>query len=159
MGRHVPTYAKANPDLVEIALSPQEKNALVINPDRPALHRVATAAKRETLHIHEGVDWSMHCLLSPSALSLLPESSGCQRTDRFTITASSSSAAIPILCNGLRVADMSAAESVTNIRTLVHSQHHIAIARSLRGREAQGLIDFIDQVCHTRLWCYDTTWP
>ena len=63
----IPKYASANPDLVGIALSPHEKqnDALVIHPDRPAPHRVATAAKREILHIHEGTDWSIHCLLSP----------------------------------------------------------------------------------------------
>ena len=72
MGRLVPKYAKANPDLVKIALSPHEKqnDALIIHPDRPAPHRVATAAKREILHIHEGADWSMHCLLSPSDCKL-----------------------------------------------------------------------------------------
>jgi hypothetical protein len=63
----IPKYAKANPDLVKIALSPHEKqnDALVIHPDRPAPHQVATAAQREILHIHEGTDWSIHCLLSP----------------------------------------------------------------------------------------------
>jgi len=63
----IPKYARANPDLVKIALSPHEKqnDALVIHPDRPAPHRVATAAQREILHIHEGTDWSIHCLLSP----------------------------------------------------------------------------------------------
>lgn len=71
---------------------------------------------------------------------------GCQRTDRSVITASSSSAAIPILHNGLRIVNMSAAESVSNVRSLVHSTHQIAVARSLRGKEAQVLIDFIDQV-------------
>jgi hypothetical protein len=33
--------------------------------DRPAPHRVTTAAQREILHIHKGMDWSTHCLLSP----------------------------------------------------------------------------------------------
>jgi hypothetical protein len=63
----IPKYAKANPDLVKITLSPHEKqnDALVIHPDRPAPHRVATAARREIFHIHEGTDWSIHCLLSP----------------------------------------------------------------------------------------------
>ena len=60
-------YANANKDLVTIATSPHEKqhDALVIHPDRPAPHQVATAAQREILHIHEGTDWSIHCLLSP----------------------------------------------------------------------------------------------
>ena len=63
----IPKYAKANPDLIKIELSPHEKqnDALVIHPDRPAPHRVATAARREIFHIHEGTDWSIHCLLSP----------------------------------------------------------------------------------------------
>ena len=63
----IPKYANANPDLVVIALSPHEKqhDALVIHPDRPASHRVAIAAQREVLHVHEGTDWSLHCLLSP----------------------------------------------------------------------------------------------
>ena len=63
----IPKYAGANPDLVEIALSPHERqhDALVIRSDRPAPHRVAVAARREILHIHEGTDWSLHCLLSP----------------------------------------------------------------------------------------------
>jgi len=63
----IPKYAKENPDLVKIMLSPHEKqhDALVIHPDRPAPHRVATAAQREIFHIHEGTDWSLHCLLSP----------------------------------------------------------------------------------------------
>jgi len=63
----IPKYAGANPELVKIALSPHEKqnDALVIHPDRPAPHRVAIAAQREVLHIHEGTDWSLHCLLSP----------------------------------------------------------------------------------------------
>jgi hypothetical protein len=63
----IPKYATANSDLIEIALSPHEKqnDALVIRSDRPAPHRVATAAQREILHIHEGTDWSIHCLLSP----------------------------------------------------------------------------------------------
>ena len=63
----LPKYARANPNLIEIALSPQEKHhdALVIHRDRPTPHRVATVAKREILHVHEGTDWSLHCLLSP----------------------------------------------------------------------------------------------
>jgi hypothetical protein len=63
----IPKYARANPDLVEITLSPHEKqhDALVIHRIRPAPHRVASVAQREILHIHEGTDWSLHCLLSP----------------------------------------------------------------------------------------------
>lgn len=63
----IPKYASANADLIKIAISPHEKqnDALVIHPDRPAPHRIATAAQREILHIHEGTDWSIHCLLSP----------------------------------------------------------------------------------------------
>jgi len=63
----IPKYARANPDLITIALSPHEKqhDALVIHPDHPAPHRVATVALREILHVHEGTDYSLHCLLSP----------------------------------------------------------------------------------------------
>jgi len=63
----IPKYSSANPHLVGVALSPHEKqnDALVIHPDRPAPHRIAAAAQREILHIHEGTDWSIHCLLSP----------------------------------------------------------------------------------------------
>ena len=63
----MPKYAKANPNLIDIAVSPNEKNndALVIHPDLPAPHQVATAVRREILHVHEGTDWSIHCLLSP----------------------------------------------------------------------------------------------
>ena len=67
MQKLIPKYAAANPDLVKIALSPQEKqnDGLVIHPDRPSPHQVATTALREVLHVHEGTDWSIHCLLSP----------------------------------------------------------------------------------------------
>ena len=58
---------KANPNLVDIAISPNEKcnDALVIRSDLSAPHQVATAVQREILHVHEGTDWSIHCLLSP----------------------------------------------------------------------------------------------
>ena len=39
------------------------------------------------------------------------------------------------------------AESVSSIRTFMHSSSRIAAARKLRGREAQSLIDVIDRVC------------
>ena len=73
-----------------------------------------------------------------------PLPSECQPTDPPTITATSSPAIA--LYNGLLVADMSAAESISIIRSLIHSPHQIAAARSLRGKDAQGLIEFIDQV-------------
>ena len=59
-----------------------------------------------------------------------------------TSTASSS----PILYDGPRAADTSAAGSILNIWSLIHSPSRITIARSLRGKEAQRLIDLIDQV-------------
>ena len=63
----LPKYAKANRSLVKIALSPNEKHndALVIHPTLPAPHQVASSVGGEILHVHEGTDWSMHCLLSP----------------------------------------------------------------------------------------------
>ena len=67
-----------------------------------------------------------------------------QRTDTSKVSASSSP--IVILYNGLRVVDASMAESVSNIRSFMHSSSRIAAARCLRGEEAQGLIDLIDQV-------------
>ena len=72
----------------------------------------------------------------------------CQRIKLPTIAASSSSTAI--LYHGLYVTDMPAAESVLNIRSLIHSPSRITIARSLRDEEAQGFIDFIDRVSDTR---------
>jgi len=56
---------------------------------------------------------------------------------------------VGIFYNGFRVADMLAAESVSNIRSFMHSSSRIATARNLRGREAQRLIDLIDRVCCT----------
>lgn len=91
-----------------------------------------------------------------------------QRTDGpppncATCTAASSSA---ILYNGIRAADTSVAESILNIRSLIHSPSRIAIARSLRGIEAQGLIDHIDQASEkvfcptpaTPFGAYEMTW-
>jgi len=43
---------------------------------------------------------------------------------------------------------MSEADSISNIRSLIHSPYWIAVARSLRGEEAEGLINFIDRVSH-----------
>jgi hypothetical protein len=56
------------------------------------------------------------------------------------------SLSVAILYNGLRVADMSVAESLSKIRSFVHSSSRITAARNLRGEEAQELIDHIDQV-------------
>jgi hypothetical protein len=67
-----------------------------------------------------------------------------QPTDSPIISSPPSSVAI--LYNDLRVADMSAAESVSNIWSFMHSSSRITAARKLRGTEAQGLIDLIDQV-------------
>ena len=57
---------------------------------------------------------------------------------------SPSSPSVAILYDGLHVADMSVAQSVSNIRSFLHSSSRIAAARDLRGEEAQGLIDLID---------------
>ena len=67
-----------------------------------------------------------------------------QRTGPCATTVSPSSVAIPY--NGLPAVDMSTTESVSNIRSLIHSPSWIATARNLRGEEAQGLIDLIDRV-------------
>jgi len=67
-----------------------------------------------------------------------------QRTDPPVISASSTPVAI--LYGGLHALNMSVVESVSNIRSFMHSSSRIAAARDLRGKEAQGLIDLIDQV-------------
>ena len=51
-----------------------------------------------------------------------------------------------ILYDGRQVADMSAAEFISNIWSFMHSSSRIAAARNLRGEEAQSLVDLIDQV-------------
>jgi len=66
------------------------------------------------------------------------------RTNSSVVDAPSPPAAI--LYNDLQVGSMSAAESVADIWSFMHSSSRIAAARSLRGKEAQGLIDLIDQV-------------
>ena len=53
------------------------------------------------------------------------------------------------LRDSLRVADMSVVESVSNLRTYIHSPLLIAVARNLRGEEAQEFIELIDQVGYT----------
>ena len=58
---------------------------------------------------------------------------------------------VPILYDGLCVADMSVTESVSNIRAFMHSSSRITAARNLRGKEAQGFIDLIDKVISTWL--------
>ena len=67
-----------------------------------------------------------------------------QRTGPSAITSSPSPPAATLPND--HVADMSVAESVSNILSLIHSPYRIAIARTLRGEAAQGLIDSIDQV-------------
>ena len=57
------------------------------------------------------------------------------------------------LYDDLRVVDVPAAESVSNIRSFMHSSSRIAAARSLRGGEAQILVDLIDQVSGAQLRC------
>ena len=44
------------------------------------------------------------------------------------------------------VADVSEVNPVLKVRSLVHSPYWIAIARGLRGKEAEDLIEFIDRV-------------
>ena len=73
-----------------------------------------------------------------------PEVFRLQRTNLSTIDASSPP--VDILYNGLRVADISMAESISGIRSFMHSSSRIAAARNLRGEEAQRLIDLIDRV-------------
>ncbi|KAH8109578.1 hypothetical protein DFH11DRAFT_1627033 [Phellopilus nigrolimitatus] len=62
----------ANPDLVELQLSPHEKfsDAVVIHSSLKAPHRVAEAALREIVHYHNFKDFSMHVLLSPQDCKL-----------------------------------------------------------------------------------------
>ena len=62
-----------------------------------------------------------------------------QQIQSSEIVAPSSSAVV--LYNGLRAAGVSITESVSNIQSLLHSPYRIAAARSLRGQEAQGLIN------------------
>ena len=76
----------------------------------------------------------------PSQMCLSP-----QQNDPSVIHAPSPS--VDILYGGLRVVDMSAVDSVSKIRSFMHSPSRVAAARDLRGKEAQGLIDLIDQVC------------
>ena len=57
---------------------------------------------------------------------------------------------ITILYDGLHVSGTSAVESVSNIRSFIHSSSRITAVRNLRGRDAQGFIDLIDQV--SSLW-------
>ena len=63
-----------------------------------------------------------------------------------TNSSPTSTSPVAILYNALRVAETSASESVSNIRSFIHSTSRIAAARDLRGREAQKLIDLVDQV-------------
>ena len=63
-----------------------------------------------------------------------------------TTVIDSPSLSVVLLYNGLRVTDMSVADSVSKIRSFVHSSSRIAAARNLRGKDAQELIDLIDQV-------------
>jgi len=56
-----------------------------------------------------------------------------------------------VLCNSLYVADIPVTESISNIRSFIHSPSQIAAARNLRGEDAQRLIDRIDQVNYAQL--------
>ncbi|KAF9648138.1 kinase-like protein [Thelephora ganbajun] len=65
---------------------------------------------------------------------------------RTGLSVASSSSASEILLYGCHhVAGISMDERVLNIRAFLHSPHRIAAARGLRGEEAQGLIELIDQ--------------
>ena len=77
-----------------------------------------------------------------------PEVFHPQQTNPSTIDASSPP--VDILYDGLRVADISMAKSISGIRSFMHSSSRIAAARNLRGEEAQGLIDLIDRVSGTQ---------
>ena len=81
-----------------------------------------------------------------------PEVFHPQRINPSAIDASFDASFPPadIFYNGLRVADMSMAESVSSIRSFMHSSSRIAAARNLRGEEAQRLIDLIDRVSGTQ---------
>ena len=57
---------------------------------------------------------------------------------------------VDILYDGLRVADISMAKSVSGVQSFMHSSSRITAARNLRGEEAQGLIDLIDRVSGTQ---------
>ena len=59
---------------------------------------------------------------------------------------SASSPPVAILYDGLHVTDMAEDKTVSNIRSLLHSSSQIIAARNLRGKEAQGFINLIDQV-------------
>ena len=67
-----------------------------------------------------------------------------QPADPSVIGLSSSSTAV--LCNSLHVADIPVTESISSIRSFIHSSSQIDAARKLRGEDAQRLIDIIDQV-------------
>jgi len=71
-----------------------------------------------------------------------------KRTDLPVIT---SSPPVPILHDCLHAADTPISESASNVLSFLHSPYKVAVARSLRGKEAQGLIDLIDQVGSTHL--------
>ena len=53
---------------------------------------------------------------------------------------------ISAIDNDSHVTEISASESVPIIRSFVHSSSGVAVARSLRGKGAQRLVDAIDQV-------------
>lgn len=69
-------------------------------------------------------------------------------TSQSAITASSSS--VTILHDDLYMADMSVTDFFLNIWSFIHSPHKVTAAKSLRGEEAQRLIDLIDQVGATQ---------
>ena len=67
-----------------------------------------------------------------------------QRTDSSVI--SDPPPPVAIVDNGPRMADISVAESVSSIRSFIHSLSWITAAKNLRGEEAQGFINLIDRV-------------
>jgi hypothetical protein len=86
--------------------------------------------------------WNMDTVEHPSQMCLTP-----QWNDPSVAHTSSPSA--DILYGGLRVVGVPAVDSVSKIRSFMHSPSQIAAARGLRGKEAQAFIDLIDQV---RAW-------
>ncbi|KAH7919517.1 hypothetical protein BV22DRAFT_1050994 [Leucogyrophana mollusca] len=68
-------HAAANPDLLEIAVSPHERmhEAMVIKSSRPSPHKVADHAMREVAHYHPEIDYSLHVTLSPQDCKLVIE--------------------------------------------------------------------------------------
>ena len=96
-------------------------------------------APPSSLHLLEAGATRMATTERPSRTAFYQQRSGSPVT-------STSSPPVAILYDGLRVTDMSGDETVSNIRSLLHSSSQITAARNLRGKDAQGFINLIDQV-------------